>query len=242
MVHDHPLALNSMQGERLHVALTAAWTHNHVEEALLTLVPLAELQQFPLMTCESYATIVADSSVRVSTIHFRLLQRFSRCDMRGCLVESRLISSWRRSSPHWWEVSCSLARGCRGNAGRLRGINRNDGAGLLEAIQEGFEQLAHGRKGIVIKQCSHSLPQHALAAQLCPHRLEQGATQLLGLVHQERQHHQHGKHDGEMLRAMPVIVLEVVALIFQGIKRLIFNLPAGSSTPHEVKDVTLVHS
>jgi hypothetical protein len=63
VVHDHPLALNSMQGsrlqgmahlalgaldaaaERLHVALTAAWTHNHVEEALLTLVPLAELHR-----------------------------------------------------------------------------------------------------------------------------------------------------------------------------------------------------
>jgi hypothetical protein len=34
-------------------------------------------QQFPLMTCESYATMVGDSSVRVSTIHFRLMQRFS---------------------------------------------------------------------------------------------------------------------------------------------------------------------
>src|SRR5882724_10877957 len=41
---------------------------------------------------------------------------------------------------------------------------------------------------------------------------------------------------------MTVIVLEVVALIFQGIKRLIFNLPAGSSAPHETKDVALVHS
>jgi hypothetical protein len=34
-------------------------------------------QQFPLMTCESYATMEADSSVRVSTIHFRLLKRLS---------------------------------------------------------------------------------------------------------------------------------------------------------------------
>jgi hypothetical protein len=33
-------------------------------------------QQFPLMTCESYTTMVADSSVSVSTVHFRLLQRF----------------------------------------------------------------------------------------------------------------------------------------------------------------------
>src|SRR4249920_1972449 len=110
------------------------------------------------MTCESSATMVADRSVRVSTIHFRLLQRFSRFAMTGCLVESRLISSWRRSSPTGGRLPGSLARGCRGNVGRLRGINRHDGAGLLEAIQEGFEQLAHGRKGIVIKQCSHPLP------------------------------------------------------------------------------------
>jgi hypothetical protein len=63
VVHDHPLALDSVQGsrlqgmahlalgdldaaaERLYVVLTAAWTHNHVEEALLTLVPLAVLHR-----------------------------------------------------------------------------------------------------------------------------------------------------------------------------------------------------
>src|SRR5437667_1829087 len=90
-------------------------------------------------------------------------------------------------------------------------IKRNDGAGLLEAIQERFEQLAHGRKGIVVKQGSHPLPEHALAAQLRPYRLEQGATQLLGLVHQERQQHQYGKHHRKMLLAMPVVMLKVVA-------------------------------
>jgi len=33
------------------------------------------LQQFPLMTCESYATMVADRSVSVSTIHFPVFCR-----------------------------------------------------------------------------------------------------------------------------------------------------------------------
>ena len=60
---------------------------------------ISSLQQFPLMTGESYATMVADSSVSVSTIHFRLLPRLSRFDMTGCLVESRLLSSLRRSFP-----------------------------------------------------------------------------------------------------------------------------------------------
>jgi hypothetical protein len=134
------------------------------------------------MTCESYATMVADSSVKLSTLHFRLLQRLARCDRTDCLVESRLLSSLRRSFPHDGRSPGSMPRGRRGNGGRLRGIHRHEGAGFLEAIQERFEQLAHGRQGIVIKQRSHPLPQQALAAQLCPHRLKQGAKQLLGLI------------------------------------------------------------
>ena len=96
-------------------------------------------------------------------------------------------------------------------------------------------------KGIVIEQRSHPLPQQAFAAQLGPHRLEQGTTQLLGLIHQKRQHHQHGKHHREMLLAMPVVVLKVIALVFQRIERLIFDLPPRSSTPHEVIHVALAH-
>src|SRR2546428_6298066 len=38
-----------------------------------------------------------------------------------------------------------------------------------------------------------------------------------------------------------VVVLKVVALIFQGIERLIFNLPARPTTPHELIDVTLAY-
>ena len=74
--------------------------------------------------------------------------------------------------------------------GTLRGIDRHEGARPLETIQEGFEQLAHGRQGIGIKQCAHPLPQQALAPELQPDRSEQGTTQLLRLVHQKcRKHH-----------------------------------------------------
>ena len=86
---------------------------------------------------------------------------------------------------------------------RLRGIYRHEGAGLLKAIQEGFEQLAHRYQGIGIKQRAHALPYETLATPLCPQRLEEGTAQLLGLVHQKRQHHQRGKHDGKMLLTMP---------------------------------------
>ncbi|MGH8059869.1 MAG: hypothetical protein ACREOH_21965, partial [Candidatus Entotheonellia bacterium] len=53
---------------------------------------LGVAQQFPLMTCESYVTMSADSSLSVSAIRFRLLRRLSRSDMTGCLVASRLLS------------------------------------------------------------------------------------------------------------------------------------------------------
>ena len=40
---------------------------------------------------------------------------------------------------------------------------------------------------------------------------------------------------------MTIMVCEVVALIFERIERLMFNLPPRSSTPHEVKDVARAH-
>ena len=60
---------------------------------------LLKVQQFPLMTCEPYTTIVADSSVRVPTSHCRLLQGLFRCDVTSCLVEGGLVSCWRRNCP-----------------------------------------------------------------------------------------------------------------------------------------------
>jgi hypothetical protein len=56
-------------------------------------------QQFPLMNCESYVTVAADSSRSVSPTRFRLLQRLSQSAMAGCLVAGRLISCCRHSFP-----------------------------------------------------------------------------------------------------------------------------------------------
>src|SRR5712671_1835659 len=44
-----------------------------------------------------------------------------------------------------------------------------------------------------------------------------------------------------MLLAMSVVVLEVVALVLQGVERLIFDLPACPATPHELVDITLAY-
>jgi hypothetical protein len=49
-------------------------------------------QQFPLMNCESYVTVAADTSRSVSTTHYRLLERLSQSARTRYLVARRLIS------------------------------------------------------------------------------------------------------------------------------------------------------
>ena len=114
-----------------------------------------------------------------------------------------------------------------------RGVRDQERPMPLIAVPEGFPQLVHGLEGIAIEQRPHALPQQALAAQFGPDGSEQGTAQLLGLVHQKRQHHHHGKHHRQMLLAMAVVVLKVIALIFQRIERLIFDLPPRPATAHE---------
>jgi len=82
----------------------SAWAPLGVHQSRRLLI-LVRQQQFPLMTCEPYATIVADSSVRVSTSHCRLLQGLFRCDVTSCLVEGRLVSCWKRTCPPSWEIT-----------------------------------------------------------------------------------------------------------------------------------------
>jgi hypothetical protein len=61
------------------------------------------------------------------------------------------------------------------------------------------------------------------------------------LVHQKREHHDRGKHHGQVLLALAVVVLKGIALIFQRIERLMFNLPPRPATTHELLDVPLTH-
>ena len=162
--------------------------------------------------------------------------------MTGCLVASGPVSSLRAAFPPLMGEHFVRWHTVVRNWDSLRGINCYERAGLLEAIQERFEQLAHGCQGIVVKQGAHPLPEQALAAQLRPDRLKQRTTELLGLVHQEGQQHQHGKHHGEMLLAMPIVVLEIIPLVFQRIKRFVFDLPPGAASPHKVKDIAPAHA
>src|SRR5881628_155252 len=129
------------------------------------------------------------------------------------------------------EGSAGVPIDTSGDQWSLRGIDAQDRTRLLKTVKQGFKQGAHRIKLVGIEQGAHALPQQTFAAQLGPDGLKQGTTELLGLVHQERQHHQHGKHDRKMLLAMSVVMLKVIALVFQRIEGLVFDLPPRPSTP-----------
>ena len=64
----------------------------------------------------------------------------------------------------------------------------------------------------------------------------------IGLIddsHQKRQHHEQDKDFTQVFLAKAEIVIEVIALVFQGIERLILNLPPGASASHKMKDIVL---
>ena len=85
---------------------------------------------------------------------------------------------------------------------------------------------------------AHFLPQIPLGMMLgLPGLLKEGASVGLELVDGKGQHHQQGEIAGQLLVPMAEVVLEMVALVFERVKRFIFDFPAGTSSSHEGKDV-----
>jgi hypothetical protein len=64
----------------------------------------------------------------------------------------------------------------------LRGIDAQDRTRLLKTVKQGFKQGAHRIQVVGIEQGAHALPQETFAAQRGPDGLQQGTTELLGLV------------------------------------------------------------
>ena len=154
----------------------------------------------------------------------------------------RPLSSLRRSFPKTMGYRGVLwRRAVQEQCWPSGGIHRQERLELLQAVKQGFEALPHRLQGIIIKQRPHALPQQPLAAEFRPDGSEQRTAQLWRLVDHKRQHHHHGTHHGEMLLAMAVVVLKVVALIFEGIARLMFNLPPCTATSHQAIHRALAH-
>lgn len=64
------------------------------------------------------------------------------------------------------------------------------GRGSFETAYDGFQQLSERFEQKRMKEVSNVFPQAAFDLQFFPGGLEQGATALLRLIHQESQHHQ----------------------------------------------------
>ena len=70
---------------------------------------------------------------------------------------------------------------------RLRGIDGKNRGGLLQAVKQRFEELAHRLQVIIVEQGSHAFPQPALPTHLGPCSLEQRTAHLLDLIDEKRQ-------------------------------------------------------
>jgi len=87
------------------------------------------------------------------------------------------------------------------------------------------------------KKGTYFVPQIALSLLLFKCQLKERTAQLLNLINQKGQHHQHGKVVGQIVLSVSIIVLQVVALVLQRVKGLVFNLPACPSSFLDVKDI-----
>ncbi len=123
---------------------------------------------------------------------------------------------------------------------------RQDGDLALVSVKDGLEKLRHRLEFEGVEQGAHLFPQGALAAFLVQNRLhpvgylrKQLTSQLLHLIHQKSQHHQHSKHHGQVLHSVAKVVLEMIALILQGVERLILDFPVCPSSTHDRQGVQL---
>src|SRR5262249_58519539 len=69
-----------------------------------------------------------------------------------------------------------------------------------------------------------------------PQRAKEPAEALLDLIDQEGQAHQQGQHCRQVLLPVPVVRLEVIALVLSGIEGLLLDLPAAPPGAHHALD------
>ena len=113
----------------------------------------------------------------------------------------------------------------------------NDGGVLFIAIEQCPVEHLHRFQVEVIEHGPHPLPKIPFAAKLFPNGAKQGATELLGLIDKEGEHHEHHEVGGKILFAQPEVVLEVISLILQGVEGLVLDLPTRPTAPHDLVSV-----
>lgn len=104
-------------------------------------------------------------------------------------------------------------------------------------VHKGAIQFLHRFNVEFMELASNLFPKGSLGLPFFPGGLEKRAAQLLNLVNQKGQHHKQDEHFAEMLLAQAEVMAELVALVLQGIERLVLYFPSGTGAAHKLVDI-----
>jgi hypothetical protein len=83
-------------------------------------------------------------------------------------------------------------------------IPRRQGHLLDAVVQHRFEEFPHRLEHEMVEVRTKTFPKQTPAPGFLEVCLEQRAAMLLGLIHQKRQHHEHGENDREVLLSVSI--------------------------------------
>ena len=110
---------------------------------------------------------------------------------------------------------------------------RKHRAKLLRAGNYDSVEHFHGFNGDIAEYGAHIFPELSFGTRCFPCCIEEGTTQLLNLVDQEGQEHEHHKYPAEVFLAETVVMLVMVPLVLQCVESLVFHLPPSTASSHD---------
>lgn len=122
-----------------------------------------------------------------------------RCGRETVAEERRLVVGSAHKNPigtNQTDLERRIFAAAAAGVSCLGAIEYRRGQLFGKVMENHFVQVFHGLKCEMPKVRPEIVPEGSLAAQFVPHRLKQRAAELLRLIDQEGQHHQHRKDDG----------------------------------------------
>lgn len=92
----------------------------------------------------------------------------------------------------------------------------------------------HGIQEKEVKCGSDIFPKLPFATRFFACRAKHGTRDLLNLVDEEGEHHGGDKDHAQELLSKPIVVFEVVALVFEGVDGFILHFPTGAPSSHDL--------
>ena len=111
-------------------------------------------------------------------------------------------------------------------------VNKHWAEALRSGNYHAIEHF-HGFNGDVAKYGAHVFPKLSLGTGHFPGCLEKGTGQLLNLVSQESQEHEHEEYQAEIFLAETVVVLAMVSVVLQCVESLVFHFPSSAASAHD---------